>query len=68
MVYRKYYTWKELVKEIPELAKFSKSKIGEDIEDVLFLIDMWAEDNKLELFQVLVIFDQSIKFIFNEKT
>lgn len=43
---RKYYTFKNLMEEIPALKTFSEKNISDCISEVLTIVDEWAPKKK----------------------
>ena len=64
---RKFYNFKELVKEIPELEQYSNYRFSDSVEYVYPLLDNFAEKNNLELVHILTPHTDCATFVFNEK-
>ena len=61
---RKYYTFGELMKEIPDIGTFTENIDVDYIEDIIGSIDVWADKNGLSLFHIFTS-NHVTKFIFN---
>ncbi len=67
-VKRVFYSFKSLSEQLPELNKYANLPISEGLRNgVLEIVDSWAEENNLELFNLLTPLNDSVTFIFNKK-
>jgi len=65
---RKYYTFKQLAELLPELNAYLMETVSaKSLPGVLLLIDQWAAENNLVLFQMVTPVNDEQFFIFNTK-